>query len=214
MDEGAKPEKNPTDPIEENNENNSNTSNTNISMPDLSGIIGNIKEPGVKDNKNTGADPELDEKYNNLFADLEKVFYNLIIMKMENPEEYKKWPEEKRDKVELGIEKMFSNETSKKSFNSVLCDHPDIVTVFTNVFFEEYINEMCNSIINEDYLIHLLDLITRKINEKLYKTNQPHRVLYFYRNDTGESTLSTLNYIEDDGKKYGSFINLPYKPPV
>lgn len=176
-----------------------------------------------------GGNGGIDEKYNHLFADLEKVFYNLIIKKVENPEILEIWPESKRKVMQAKNPDIYNktNMYERESFNNNLCDHvlePSFdnpfkkhTVAFTNDFYEELIQEMCNKIINEDYLIYLLDLITRRINENFYMNKQPYRLLYFYNNDTSEQNISALTYEQtkenengdEEIKRYGSFIKIP-----
>ena len=176
-----------------------------------------------------GGDGGIDEKYNHLFADLEKVFYNLIIKKVENPEILEIWPESKRKVIEAKNPDIYNktNMYEKESFNNHLCDHvlePSFnnplkkhTVVFTEDKYEELIQEMCDKIINEDYLIYLLDVITRRINESFYMNKQPYRLLYFYNNDSSEQNISALTYEqtkvnengEEEIKRYGSFIKIP-----
>jgi len=176
-----------------------------------------------------GGNGGIDEKYNNLFADLEKVFYNLIIKKVENPEILEIWPESKRKVIQAKNPDIYEKTKmyEKESFNNDLCDHvlePSFnnlfkkkTVVFTNDYYEEFINDMCDKIINEDYLIHLLDLITRRINENFYMNKQPYRLLYFYNNDSSEQNISAIRYEQinvnekgdKESKRYGSFIKIP-----
>ena len=81
---------------------------------------------------------------------------------------------------------------------------------------------MCDKIINEDYLIYLLDVITRRINESFYMNKQPYRLLYFYNNDSSEQNMSALTYEqtkvnekgEEEIKRYGSFIKIPTEEEI
>jgi hypothetical protein len=181
-----------------------------------------------------GGNGGIDEKYNHLFADLEKVFYNLIIKKVENPEILEIWPESKRKVIQAKNPDIYNttNMYERESFNNVLCDHilePSLTNpfkkhtvAFTNDYYEGLIQEMCDKIINEDYLIYLLDVITRRINEKFYMDKQPYRLLYFYNNDTSEENVSTLTYEqtkvnekgEEEIKRYGSFIKIPTEKEI
>lgn len=150
--------------------------------------------------------PEIKEAYEKLYSDLEKSFYNTIILKFENPDEFKKWPEENRDPDKLKKELQYEN----NDFNSKKCFYENLDVIFSNDFMEKYVLEMGNQIFTEDFIRYIINTIVSEINDHLYKKDNKYRLLYFFK-DSGVSTLDFINYEEKNGKKYGSFINIPTK---
>tara|TARA_B100000900_G_C20566434_1_gene711320 strand:- start:1086 stop:1745 length:660 start_codon:yes stop_codon:yes gene_type:complete len=166
----------------------------------------NSKENTESKEVNIDEIPEIKEAYENLYSDLEKSFYNTIILKLENPDEFKKWPEENRDEDKLKKKLQYENE----DFNSKKCFYENLDVIFSNAFMEKYLIEMGNQIFTNDFIRYIINTIISNINDELYKKDNKYRLIYFFK-DSGASTLDFINYEEKNGKKYGSFINIPTK---
>lgn len=151
--------------------------------------------------------PEIKEAYKNLYSDLEKSFYNSIILKMNNPNEYKKWPPAKRDPDELGKQLQHDLE----DFSNNLCYKEEIDVIFTHDFMEIYVTEIANQIFKDEYINYIIELYIKKINKNLYKSKSKYRLLYFNITNSSSKLLQLLNHKEKDGKKYGSIFNIPTK---
>lgn len=117
----------------------------------------------------------------NLYEDLEKLFYNLIISNKDGKTLFK-----------------------KDDFNEITCFFDEFEPIYSQDLFDKINEKLLPSIIDDNLCDYIIDRIMDYLNTSLAKKTK-YRILYFYPDNVPDSTRNILN------SELGEFKNIKTK---